>query len=83
MNAAPLVDFPDFARMTDQQRQLLVLYEIAELKAELRALSGLLLQVHDKKPENFNKVVDQCQDQAIREMIEHATALMRKPTGMG
>ena len=79
MKTTPFLEFPDFANMTDRQLALLTLYEIAELKAELRAATSLLLQVHDKKPEKFNPIVDRCQQDVINAMVEHARPLMKPP----
>lgn len=80
----PFIEFPDMANMTDRQLVMLCLFEIIELKAELRALSGLNLGLRKAldKPvssEQFDTLVNTAQDGAIAEMIQHAKALMQSP----
>ena len=70
----PFLEWPDMDRLSDRQLLKLCLFEIIELKAELRAASSLLLQAHKSvcSSEQFGSFVDKAQDAAIAEMIEHA-----------
>lgn len=76
--SSPFVEFPDFKDLTDRQLLSLALYEIIELKAEVRALTDLVLS--DKtsvSSEQFDKIVDSAQDAAIRETVEHARQIAK------
>lgn len=83
-NPSPLVSFPDLGGLTDRQMLNLLLYELVEAKAEIRALTSLVLQMENGKiPVSFEahgKTIDEYQDDAIRNTAESAKAIAQPPT---
>lgn len=77
MEPKPFVEFYD-PKMTDRQLTLLLLYEVMELKAEIRAVSNVLLTAHKTSvsTETFSKMTDVAQDAAIQELWEHARQII-------
>ena len=73
----PYSEFPDFADLNDRKLTLLLLYQITELRAELRAVTSVTLSTSGKdvSSEEFGKFADQAQDDVLREIVEHAKYL--------
>lgn len=77
MNPKPFVEFYD-PKMSDRQLVLLVLYELSEMKAEIRAASNVLLTAHKSlvSPEVFDKMTNSAQDAALAEIWQHAKMII-------
>lgn len=74
-----MIEFPDVSGLTEQQFRLLLLYELVELRAELRAASSLLLRQTGAGSEEFGKQIDLAQDHVIAEIAEHVK-IFSKPS---
>jgi hypothetical protein len=72
-------EFPDFASLKDRQLTLLLLYEISEARAEIRALTSVFLSTvgKDVSSEKLNEIANRIQDDVIGEMIKHAEGLLK------
>ena len=65
-------------KLTDRQLLLVLLYEIAELKAEVRAISSVLLTAHKTavSSEQFGNMIDAAQDGALDEIWQHVRQIV-------
>lgn len=78
---APFVEFPAMENMSDRQLLTLLLYELIEAKAELRAVAHLIVELDetDASWERFDRLVNTVQAEITEEMKAHAQQLMRPP----
>ena len=77
MKPKPFIEFYD-PKINDRQLMLLLLYEVVELKSEVRALSNVLLTAHKSlvSSDQFGTMTDSAQDSALNEVWQHAQAIL-------